>query len=243
MSCLLKKIEHALFSSDTRHCPTVKSRSVCSDSNCLFCPTVVRQCPIVDRGLYQRPWRSRLSLLLPLLSMTLVVLETLHCAICGCVRDTLVVSETLHCAISGCVRDTLIVSETLHRAICGCVRDTLVVSETLHCAISSCVRDTLAVSETTPCYLWLCQRHSGCVRDTTLHSLWLCQRQSGCVRDTLVVPETLHCTLCVSVSETLHCTLSVAVSETLWLCQRHYTALSLVVPDTVPCPISCCVGG
>ena len=31
----------ATFSSDTRHCPTLKSKSVSSHSKCMFCPTTV----------------------------------------------------------------------------------------------------------------------------------------------------------------------------------------------------------
>ena len=45
--CLIG-IYHALFSSDARHCPLVKSKSVCSHDSCVFCPTVVRQRLIVD---------------------------------------------------------------------------------------------------------------------------------------------------------------------------------------------------
>ena len=35
------------------HCPTVKSRSVCSLCNCTSCPTAVGQCLMVDRALQQ----------------------------------------------------------------------------------------------------------------------------------------------------------------------------------------------
>ena len=45
----LTEIQHAPFSSDTKRCLTVKSKSVCSHSNCMFCPTIVGQCPSVDR--------------------------------------------------------------------------------------------------------------------------------------------------------------------------------------------------
>ena len=59
-----------LFSSDTRHCPTLKSMhggtdlflflwvKVClAHSNCMFCPAFVRHCLIVGRGVHggQRP--------------------------------------------------------------------------------------------------------------------------------------------------------------------------------------------
>ena len=47
--CLID-ILRAIFSSDTRQCPTVKSESVCSHSNRMFCPTVLQECPIVDRA-------------------------------------------------------------------------------------------------------------------------------------------------------------------------------------------------
>ena len=36
--------QNTLFSSDTRHCRTVKSKPVCAHSNCMFCRTVGRQC-------------------------------------------------------------------------------------------------------------------------------------------------------------------------------------------------------
>ena len=39
----LTGVQHALFSSNTRHCPTMKSTSLHSNSICMFCPTDVGQ--------------------------------------------------------------------------------------------------------------------------------------------------------------------------------------------------------
>ena len=42
--CVLSARNDALFSSDTIHCPTLKSKSVRSPSTCVFCSTVAHQC-------------------------------------------------------------------------------------------------------------------------------------------------------------------------------------------------------